>query len=125
MKRGAAALLIGLFATVLIALHPAGVQAQPASAALLPFKPEKSARIAVHGHLPPGTPTDASNRADGRASAIHFGRQPFVRQAPVGRWHAVLRHLPCASWHVPAKAFQDGLPVALRRMLAQRTRPVC
>lgn len=118
MKRGAAALLVGLLAAMLIALHPAGVQAQAASAALLLFTPEERARIAAHGPWPPARATDASNRAEGRAAAIHFGRQLFFdkRLSADGT-------LSCASCHVPAKAFQDGLPVALGRMPAQRNTP--
>ena len=57
-----------------------------------------------HGPWPPAVERDPANRADGRAAAVAWGRELFndARLSADGR-------LSCASCHVPALAFQDGL----------------
>jgi cytochrome c peroxidase len=86
--------------------------------ALLDFTPDERARIAAHGPWPPRAAPDGSNRAEGRPAAIAFGRALFfdtALSADGGR--------SCASCHVPARAFQDGRPVAQGRAPAQRNTP--
>ena len=97
----------------------AAVLAGPAAAqALLDFTPDERERIASHGPWPPAPQRDPANRVDGRREAIDFGRALFfdVRLSASG-------DLSCASCHVPARAFQDGLPVALGRLRGTRNTP--
>jgi len=91
----------------------------PAAAqTLLDFSAEERLRIAAHGPWPPPAARDASNRAEGRRPAIEFGRRLFFdpRLSADGQ-------LSCASCHVPARAFQDGRPVAQGRAAGQRNTP--
>ena len=61
---------------------------------------------------------DAANRAAGRPAAVALGRALFLdtRLSASGR-------LSCASCHVPARAFQDGLPTAQGRAAGTRNTP--
>jgi cytochrome c peroxidase len=93
--------------------------ASTASAAdLLDFSAEEKARIATHGPWPPAPARDASNRVDGQAAAVAFGRVLFV-----DRRLSANGQQSCASCHQPANAFQDGLPVAQGRQASLRNTP--
>ena len=93
---------------VALLLHlPAALPAQ--GQALLDFSAEEMRQIAAHGPWPPAPRQDLSNRVQQRAAAAEFGRRLFFddRLAAGG--------FSCASCHVPARAFQDGLAVAQGR----------
>ena len=77
---------------------------------LLDFTAAERARIASHGPWPPRKQRDLSNRAEGRLSAVAWGRQLFVDRRLSGDGH-----VSCASCHDPSKAFQDGRAVAQAR----------
>jgi len=97
----------------------ATVLAWPALAqSLLDFTPEERERIVAHGPWPPGPVRDPANRVDGRREAIGFGRTLFFdpRLSAGG-------DIACATCHVPARAFQDGLPVAVGRASGTRNTP--
>ena len=97
----------------------ATVLAWPASAQpLLDFTPEERERIAAHGPWPPAPLRDPANRVDGRREAIGFGRALFFdpRLSAGG-------DIACATCHVPARAFQDGRPVAVGRASGTRNTP--
>ena len=85
---------------------------------LLDFTPEERERIAAHGPWPPAAARDPANRVDGRRAAIGFGRALFFdpRLSAGG-------DIACATCHVPARAFQDGLPVAVGRASGTRNTP--
>lgn len=74
---------------------------------LLDFSPEERARIVSHGPWPPVAPPDGANRVEGQPAAVAWGRELFfdTRLSASGQ-------LSCASCHVPARAFQDGLTTA-------------
>ena len=97
----------------LIALG-APATAQP----LLDFTPQERAQIAAHGPWPSAPAPDAANRAESRPAAVALGRALFfdTRLSASGR-------LSCASCHVPARAFQDGLPTAQGRAAGMRNTP--
>ena len=92
----------------------AAVAAAAQAQALLDFSPVERARIVSHGPWPPPVEPDPANRADGRPAAVAWGRDLFsdARLSSDG-------HLSCASCHVPALAFQDGLATAQARAAAQ------
>jgi cytochrome c peroxidase len=97
----------------------AAVLAWPAPAqSLLDFTPEERERIAAHGPWPPAPVRDPANRVDGRREAIGFGRTLFFepRLSAGG-------DIACATCHVPARAFQDGRPVAVGRASGTRNTP--
>ena len=101
MRRVAAAVLAG-------AVLGAALAAVAAPAlALLDFSVEERARIASHGPWPPAPLPDPANGAQGRAAAAAWGRSLFFdpRLSASGR-------LSCASCHLPAQAFQDGIATA-------------
>lgn len=77
---------------------------------VLDFSAAERARIASHGPWPPAPARDASNPAQGRAAAAAWGRALFfdTRLSADGRF-------ACATCHLPARAFQDGLATALQR----------
>jgi len=78
-----------------------------AATGLLDFSLEERARIVSHGPWPPVPSPDGANRVHGRAAAVAWGRELFFdRRLSAGG------QLSCASCHVPARAFQDGLPTA-------------
>lgn len=85
---------------------------------LLDFSAEEIERITGHGPWPPATQPDPSNRVQGQAAAIAFGRRLFFEPglSADGR-------LSCASCHMPARAFQDGLAVAQGRGAGLRNTP--
>ncbi|MDO8419900.1 MAG: cytochrome c peroxidase [Rubrivivax sp.] len=103
-----------LAAWLLAALLAGPSVAQP----VLDFTPEERERIASHGPWPPASLRDPANRADGRREAVEFGRTLFFdpRLSAGGE-------RSCASCHVPARAFQDGRPVALGRASGIRNTP--
>lgn len=82
----------------------------PAQTGLLDFTAAERARIASHGPWPPRAQRDLSNRAEGRPSAVAWGRQLFV-----DRRLSVDGTVSCASCHDPGQAFQDGRVVAQAR----------
>lgn len=100
---------------VLLAVVLAG---PTAAQTLLDFTPDERERIASHGPWPPAPQRDPANRVDGRREAIDFGRALFFapRLSAEG-------DVSCASCHVPARAFQDGLPVAAGRARGIRNTP--
>jgi len=85
---------------------------------LLDFTAQERAQIAAHGPWPPVPVQDVSNRAQGRPAAVALGRALFfdTRLSASGR-------LSCASCHVPARAFQDGLATAQGRAAGTRNTP--
>jgi cytochrome c peroxidase len=85
---------------------------------LLDFTPEERERIGAHGPWPPAPGRDPANRVDGRREAIGFGRTLFFepRLSAGG-------DIACATCHVPARAFQDGRPVAIGRASGTRNTP--
>jgi cytochrome c peroxidase len=97
---------------------PVAIAAPAAAQTLLDFSAEERSRIAAHGPWPPPAVRDAANRAEGRRAAIEFGRRLFFdpRLSADGT-------LSCASCHVPARAFQDGRPLAVGRAAGQRNTP--
>lgn len=101
-------------ALALLGLAGAAAPAQ----GLLDFSAQERARIATHGPWPPAPQRDASNRADGRRAAVDFGRLLFHE-----RRLSAAGTLSCASCHLPARAFQDGRPVAQGRGRGQRNTP--
>ena len=97
----------------------ATVLAWPASAQpLLDFTPEERERIAAHGPWPPAPARDPGNRVDGRREAIDFGRALFFDPGL-----SAGGDIACATCHVPARAFQDGRPVAVGRASGTRNTP--
>ena len=97
----------------------ATVLAWPASAQpLLDFTPEERERIAAHGPWPPAPVRDPANRVDGRRAAVDFGRRLFFDPAL-----SAGGDISCATCHVPARAFQDGRPVAVGRASGTRNTP--
>ena len=114
--------LVGLLAAgalgfgALARAAPGPVRAE--TAAVLDFSVEERARIASHGPWPPRPLPDASNRDQGQPAAIAFGRQLFF--API---LSADDRRSCASCHVPARAFQDGLTVAQGRERGRRNTP--
>ena len=97
----------------------ATVLAWPASAQpLLDFTPEERERIAAHGPWPPAPLRDPANRVDGRREAIGFGRALFFDAGL-----SAGGDIACATCHVPARAFQDGRPVAVGRTSGTRNTP--
>lgn len=91
---------------------PAGAQV------LLDFTPQERARIAAHGPWPSAPARDAANRAEGHPAAVVLGRALFF-----DRRLSASGQLSCASCHVPARAFQDGLPTAQGRAAGTRNTP--
>jgi cytochrome c peroxidase len=89
------------------ALLLAGAAAAAGAQALLPFTDAERAQIIAHGPWPPPPVPDVSNRLQGRAAAVAFGRQLF-KDPRLSRSGA----LACASCHRAATAFQDGQPTA-------------
>lgn len=85
---------------------------------LLDFSADEFERIASHGPWPPAPQPDASNRVQGRRAAVAFGRQLFFEPGL-----SADARLSCAHCHVPARAFQDGLPVAQGRGAGLRNTP--
>ena len=98
----------------LLALATVSASAQT----LLDFTPQERTQIATHGPWPPAPTRDAANRVEGKPGAIRFGRALFFdkRLSADGR-------LSCASCHVPARAFQDGLRTAQGRAAGIRNTP--
>ncbi len=88
------------------------------AAGVLDFSADEQQRIAQHGPWPPAPTRDASNRVDGQAAAVVFGRLLFF-----DRRLSADGQRSCASCHLPQKAFQDGLPVALGRGTGVRNTP--
>jgi len=88
----------------MLALSAAAADTSPA---LLDFTPEERARILSHGPWPVATAPDAGNRVQDRPAAVAWGRTLFFDAglSASGR-------VSCASCHVPARAFQDGVPTA-------------
>ncbi len=99
-------------------LGGAALVAQAAGPGLLDFTPEELQRIQSHGPWPPAVPRDASNRAEGRAAAVQWGRQLFgdASLSASGK-------VSCASCHVPERHFQDHLPVPDRPSSGLRNTP--
>jgi cytochrome c peroxidase len=89
-----------------------------AGPALLDFSADEIARIASHGPWPPAPQSDASNRVDGQAQAITFGRRLFF-----DRKLSADGLLACADCHRPASAFQDGLTTPRPRVEGPRNTP--
>jgi len=85
---------------------------------LLDFSATERAQIAAHGPWPPTRQADPANRVSGHGPAIDFGRALFFDP----RLSADGQH-SCASCHLPAQAFQDGLPTAQGRSPGQRNTP--
>lgn len=96
----------------------AGAGAGAGAAALLDFTADERTRIAAHGPWPPPVERDPANRFDGDPRAIRFGRQLFF-----DRRLSADGQSSCASCHVPALAFQDGLAVAKGRSDTVRGNP--
>lgn len=90
-----------------VALVLATAGARVAGQTLLDFSDVERARIASHGPWPAPALRDAANRVDGRPAAIAWGRQLFFDKRLSARGDR-----SCASCHVPALAFQDGLSTA-------------
>jgi cytochrome c peroxidase len=88
------------------------------AAGVLDFSAEEQQRIAQHGPWPPAATRDVSNRVDGQAAAVAFGRLLFF-----DRRLAANGQQSCAGCHLPQKAFQDGLPVARGRGTGVRNTP--
>nr|MCU0970179.1 cytochrome-c peroxidase [Rubrivivax sp.] len=94
-----------------LALVACLAQASPPSGgagpSLLDFTADERAAIATHGPWPPPPVRDASNRADGQAPAIDYGRALFFdpRLSASGR-------ISCTTCHRPESGFQDGLAAA-------------
>ena len=92
---------LGLFLLATLAV----AAAKPADATgLLGFSTEERARILAHGPWPAVPRADAGNAVQARPAARAFGRRLFSdpRLSADGR-------VSCATCHVPALAFQDGL----------------
>jgi cytochrome c peroxidase len=89
-----------------------------ATPALLDFTPDELHSIRSHGPWPPVLQRDLSNRVDGRPAAVQFGRQLFF-DTSLSASGAV----SCASCHLPAQAFQDGLRVPASPARGQRNTP--
>lgn len=81
-----------------------------ASAGLLDFTVQERARIASHGPWPPRAERDTGNRAQGRPSAVAWGRQLFA-----DRRLSADGAVACVDCHDPRQAFQDGRAVAKAR----------
>ena len=111
MKGAAAAGLAGAWLCA-----AAAVLAAPPSA-LLDFSAAERARIASHGPWPGTEAPDLSNRVQGRAAAIAWGRALFFDQ----RLSASAR-LSCAGCHRPDRAFQDGRATAMAAPQAEAGR---
>jgi cytochrome c peroxidase len=90
----------------------------PSSVALLDFSSTELGRILAHGPWPPPVVQDAGNRLSGQPQAIVLGQQLFFdkRLSPDGR-------MACASCHLPARAFSDGLPRSMGRERLDRNAP--
>ncbi len=82
--------------------------AGPADSGVLEFTASERAQIDAMGPWPPPVKRDASNRVEGQALAIEFGRALFgdTRLSRDGK-------RSCASCHRPDLAFQDGRAVAV------------
>ena len=106
---------VGCALWVLLALADQSAAAAPA---VLDFSASERARIASHGPWPPAAVADASNRVAGRREAVALGQRLFFdsRLSANGR-------INCATCHPPARAFQDGLPVAQGLAAGQRNTP--
>jgi cytochrome c peroxidase len=104
---GALCAVLGLAGTVASAAPP-----------LLDFSAEERARIESHGPWPPAPLADRSNRAAGRRQAVALGQRLFfdTRLSADGR-------INCATCHPPARAFQDGRPVAQGLAAGHRNTP--
>jgi cytochrome c peroxidase len=100
--------------------HGGLVHAAPRNApsALLDFSPHEVGKILQHGPWPPPTAVDAGNRLSSQPQAIALGQLLFFdkRLSPDGR-------MACASCHVPAKAFGDGLARSVGREVLDRNAP--
>lgn len=81
----------------------------------LDFSAEERRQIAAHGPWPPPVRKDLSNRVQHKPAAVRFGRRLFFDAGLVASGG-----VSCASCHVPARAFQDGVPVAQGRSAAVR-----
>lgn len=89
-----------------------------AAPTLLAFSAEERQQILAHGPWPPAPVRDVANRVEGRPAAVRFGRQLFFDASL-----SASGDLSCASCHVPARAFQDGLPVPARPVPGRRNTP--
>ena len=87
-----------------------GAAQAAATTGLLDFTAEERARIASHGPWPVAPAADAANALTVQPGAVALGRRLFTdrRLSADGR-------TSCASCHVPALAFQDGLAVPRQR----------
>lgn len=85
---------------------------------LLNLSPDEVTRIQRHGPWPPPPARDAGNALAGRPEAIALGQRLFfdARLSADGR-------LACATCHVPAKGFADGLPRGVGRSVLARNTP--
>lgn len=108
---------LGALGGLLLPVALAGNKAL-AGVGVLDFSTEERARIVSHGPWPPAALADLSNRVAGRREAVALGQRLFfdLRLSANGR-------INCATCHVPARAFQDGRPVALGLAAGQRNTP--
>ncbi len=84
---------------------PSAASATRVNAGLLDFSTAELQRIQSHGPWPPPAARDAGNAQAGQGAAIALGQRLFFapRLSASGR-------MACASCHIPARAFTDGLP---------------
>ena len=85
---------------------------------LLDFTQAERSAIAAHGPWPTRRASDRANRVEGRPAAVAFGRSLFF-----DRTLSASGDLSCASCHDPARAFQDGRPVAQGAARGHRNTP--
>ena len=98
-----------------LALAITGATTSPAAATgLLDFNADERQRISQHGPWPPPPARDPGNALAGQPAAIALGQRLFFerRLSPDGR-------LACASCHRPDRAFSDGLPRAIGRVIGR------
>jgi cytochrome c peroxidase len=108
---------------LLVGMAVASAAKRPdAPAANLDFSPQEIRQILSHGPWPPDPAKNATrdhgNRLSGNKAAIALGQQLFFdkRLSSDGQ-------MSCATCHVPAKAFGDGLPKGLGRQPFDRNTP--
>jgi cytochrome c peroxidase len=97
-----------------LALAGAAAAAPPS----LAFEPGETRRILRHGPWPPPASRDPSNRASGDPRAVALGQRLFVepRLSANGA-------IACATCHVPARGWTDGLPKGAGLAMLDRNTP--
>lgn len=107
------------WARAVAALASAGlVCSAQAAEGLLDFSTEERQAIAAHGPWPPPAAIDPSNRRQRDANVVALGRRLFFDPGL-----SASGQVSCASCHVPARAFQDGRPVAVGQGPGVRNTP--